>query len=674
MKKIHLILIVCVISIILLAGCSKIKSPLEEFDESSQLWVNRDYESMYGNLSIVAKENISEENFKKAYEEFYESVGLETLSIKNLADVEALKEIIKKEEKISIPIEVSLRTVNGDKKYNTDVIMVKEKIEDKYVWNLEWDYDLIYKSMAEGDQVKTSYERPIRGEILDKNGIKLAENGEIIQVGIVLERLGDMKEEIISDISKTFSVSEEDIKDRLSLSWVKENTFVDLFEISADEFPQIEQLHEKNSGATYKKLSGRVYPYKEITAHLTGYIGYINDEELKQLKVMGFSKNDKLGRDGLEKIFDGSLRGVPGKKIAIVDKNGEDKEILFEEVVKNGEDLKLAIDIDTQIKLYNQLDGEQGTATVMNYETGEVVALVSAPSYNPNRFILGMSNEEFNKLQQDEAKPLLERFAQVYVPGSSLKPITTAIALNESKIDDGFIMDNVEGYKWQKDSSWGGKFITRVTDPGTAVDLEKAMVNSDNIYFAQVALAIGEDTFINKAKEFGIGEVLKLRYGIKKSQLASNDKISSEELLADTGYGQGEVLISVLNLSKAYSAFVNKGSVIEPKLIMDNNEPEFTNVISEEVANKIFDLMIKAVKNGTGRDAYVEGKTIAGKTGTAEINVGKGSSQKKELGWFGAIDNSKETPYITVMMIENVEDKGGSHYVVPKVRSLIEGY
>jgi penicillin-binding protein len=676
MKKIFSVIIMAGILIISLTSCSKVKSPIDEVNDFNEMWTKTDYISMYDKVTIENKKNITEEDFNKAYKDFYEAIGLKKVTVTNMANEEELKEKIKKEESITIPISIQIETTYGQKSYNRDVVLLKENIDDDYVWNIKWDYQMIYDGMEQGDTVKTANILPKRGKILDRNDNTLALNGEIIQVGIVPGRLGDMKEEIISDLAKTFSISEDYINERLNLSWVKEDSFVDLIKISVKDQYLIDEIYDKNNGATYKELNDRVYPYGELVAHLTGYLGYINEEELKILGPLGFTSNTKVGRNGLEKIYEEQLRGIPGKIVSIIDKDGQDKEILLEEKVQDGEDIKISIDIDRQAELFTEIgEEEEGTAACMNYQTGEVLALVSTPSYDPNEFILGMNNEEYNELINDEREPLLNRFSKVYAPGSSFKPITLAIALNEKFIDETFTID-VKGLDWQKDSSWGNYFITRVFDPGTHVDIEKAVIYSDNIYFAQVALKIGSETFLEKAKEFGIGEELSLAYGIAKSQLATNDSISKDELLADSGYGQGQVQVSILNLTKAYSTFVNSGNVVEPKLIMDEGEIETSNIISEEVANEIFELMRKVVEDsrGTGHDAMISGKVIAGKTGTAEIGIETEETSKKELGWFAAIDKSDETPYITAMMIENVEDRGGSHFVVPKVRDFIKGY
>ncbi len=675
MKRKWIILFALMLLAIFISGCTKVESPIVVIDRYAELWSDQDFTTMYASISTQDKNLMYEEDFVKAYKDFYDALKVQSIKVEHTVDEEDLKDEIEKEESLTLPVKVEIQTVYGSKSYDIDIDLIKEEIEDNDVWTIQWDYNMVYDGMAEGDTIETTFTTmPVRGEILDRNGKKLAENGLAIQVGIVPGRLGDMKDEIISDLSETFNISKEFINNRLGLSWVRDDTFVDLLKIPKDKQYMIEEIYAKNKGATYKEINERVYPYKEIAAHLTGYLGYINKEELEQVEELGFTADDKTGRNGLEFIFNEALRGLPGKKVAIVDKDGAEKEILLEEETKNGEDIQLTIDINLQSKLHNKLQGESGTAATMDYNTGEVLALISSPSYDPNKFILGIRDDELKSLQESIEKPLMNRFTNIYSPGSTLKPITTAIALSENVIDRNFSID-VEGLKWQKDASWGSYSVTRVKDPGESVDLEKAMIYSDNIYFAQAALKIGAETFLERAKDFGIGEKLNIRYGVKDSQLATGNMISNDILLADTGFGQGEVQLNILNLNKAYSAFVNDGNVISPKLIVDDSATESTNAVSKEVADEVFNLMIKVVEDeeGTGHDAYIPGKTIAAKTGTAEV-PGLEANTIDELGWFVAIDKSDNTPYITSMMIENVKDRGGSRLAIDRVKAYIQDY
>jgi penicillin-binding protein len=675
MKKLLLLLMALLLLPILVTGCSKEENPLDLFKLYADSWEKGDYAQMYSYISSRDKARISRSDFDTAHRDFYDSLGLDSIKIDYLADEEEILKRSKKEDSISLPITVSLESDLVDKSFDLTVTLSKDMVEDKETWGLEWDYSMIYENHAQGDRVEASFtSMPLRGEILDRKGKKLAENATVVQVGIVPGRLGEMREEIIRDLSETFSISEKYIEDRLALSWVRDDTFVDLIKISRDRIGLIEAIHAKNKGATYKIIDERVYSYKEAIAHLVGYLSFPNEEELEELKDLGFNSSTRVGRTGLEKIFDQQLRGRPGRRIVIVDKDGEDKEELLIEEPVNGQDLQLTIDIDLQAILYDGMKAEQGTATVMDYKTGQVLALVNAPSYDPNKFILGISQADLKDLEEDEGKPLQNRFVNVYSPGSTLKPITAAIALDEGLIDPSFSLD-IDGLSWQKDESWGNYHIKRVSDPGLPIDLEKAMVYSDNIYFGQLALKIGSQTFIDRAKDFGIGEPLKLRYGVTKSQLASGDKITNEILLADTGFGQGQVLVNILNLPKAYSAFVNGGSVVEPKLIMDELENEPTPIIGQAVADQVFDLMLRVVedKNGTGHNVYIAGKTIAGKTGTAQVPDPAGGGLR-ELGWFVAIDKDEKTPYITAIMIEDVRGRGGSRLSSDRVRDFILTY
>lgn len=682
MKVIHknlkkaTLLFILIMSAIFYTGCVKIESPMDIFNEYTESWIIQDFAAMYANISTEDQSLISQTDFKNAYEAFYSGLKIQSINIDHTIDQEELNKQIKNEEQVVLPVKVEMQTEYGNYSYSLDISLFKETVNGKEVWRILWDYNMIFREMTEGDTIQTTFTTlPVRGEILDRNEKKLAHNGVAIQVGMVPGRLGDMKDEIIRDLSQTFEISEQYIRDRLNLSWVKDDTFVDLKKIPKDDQHLIEAIYAKNQGATYKEIEERIYPFKEIAAHLTGYIGYVNEEELQELEADGFTANDKVGRTGLEVIFDESLRGIPGKKVVILDKEGTEKEVLFEQETVNGESLHLTIDIDLQSKLYQQLQGEQGTAAAMNYKTGEVVALVNSPGYDPNQFILGISADQLSDLQEDKAKPLLNRFTQVYSPGSTLKPVTAAIALSEKSVDRNFTID-VQGLKWQKDASWGNYHVTRVTDPGVPVDMEKAMIYSDNIYFAQVALEIGAETFIEKARDFGIGETLPLRYGVKDSQLANGSQITNELLLADTGFGQGEVMLNILNLNKAYSAFVNDGNIINPRLIAGDTELDMKNIISKEVADEVFGFLLKVVEDeqGTGHDAVLPGKTIAGKTGTAEIPSANNPNELDELGWFVAIDQSENTPYITSMMIENVKGRGGSHVSIGKVREFIRDY
>lgn len=657
-------------------ACTKEEDPLASFRNYKTAFTTLDYEGMYANLTTQSKEEMTQEQFSLAFDSIYKELFVESASLTEKLDETELNNKTREADSVSIPVTILLSTVFGEKSYSFDLPLVREVESGKGKGQFRIDFkpELVLQNVETGDKVQVVSVAPQRGKILDRNGRALAGAGEAVLVGIVPGRLGAMKEEIVKDLAIALNISEDYINTRLSLSWVKDDTFVDLKKIPKEQQGIIEAINARNAGATFRVVSERFYPYREAAAPLTGYLGAVNEEELKVLKPLGFNENTKVGRVGLEKQYEEQLRGAYGRKVNLVSASGQVKETLFEEPVKNGEDVKLTIDIDKQVSLYQELKGEKGTAAVMDYVTGEVQALVSSPSYDPNRFILGMTQEEYNALTADPKNPLLNRAAKVYPPGSVIKPVTAAIALEEINFDETFSIQ-VTGKDWQKDASWGGYHVTRVTDPGIPVDLQKAFIYSDNIYFAQMALQIGSERFLKEAAEFGIGTPLHLGIQMETSQLAKGNKITKEILLADTGYGQGEVLVSIVDITRAYSVIANKGLLTEPVLVEGVAGPAGKVLIAEEVAAKVLGYMQKVIEdpNGTGREGYISGMSLAGKTGTAEINTAAAGSNK-ELGWFAVIDSNKGNTLITAMMVEDVEQRGGSHFVVPMVRSFIQTY
>lgn len=429
--------------------------------------------------------------------------------------------------------------------------------------------------------------------------------------------------------------------------------------------------------ATTNEDGVREYPYGEIAAHLVGYIRGISAEELQAHKGEGYTESSTIGKTGLELAFEDRLRGKNGTGIYIVDANENTLKTIAETDVEDGEDIRTTIDIELQKEIFNEFDGDNGLSVAMNPKTGEVLAMVSTPSFDSNSFITGFTDEEWNTLSSDENTPMFARYESTWAPGSSFKPVTGAIGLttNSFTADENF---GTSGTSWQNNSSWGDYKVTTLTTYSGAANLRNALIYSDNIYFAKAAIKIGSDTFAKQLLNIGFDKSLDFPIGMSSSQFGENNEFSSEVQLADSGYGQGQVLVNPLHMASIYSAFVNDGNMIKP-YIEYGEETEYAveNAFTEEAAEEIRDDMIQVVENsnGTGHEAQIRGVTIAGKTGTAELKASK-EEEGEELGWFNAIVISDEAneQLLTINMIENVENSGGSHYLLPKVKNIIEGY
>lgn len=429
--------------------------------------------------------------------------------------------------------------------------------------------------------------------------------------------------------------------------------------------------------ATTNEDGVREYPYGEIAAHLVGYIRGISAEELQAHKGEGYTESSTIGKTGLELAFEDRLRGKNGTEIYIVDANENTLKTIAETDVEDGEDIRTTIDIELQKEIFNEFDGDNGLSVAMNPKTGEVLAMVSTPSFDSNSFITGFTDEEWNTLSSDENTPMFARYESTWAPGSSFKPVTGAIGLttNSFTADENF---GTSGTSWQNNSSWGDYKVTTLTTYSGTANLRNALIYSDNIYFAKAAIKIGSDTLSKQLLNIGFDKSLDFPIGMSSSQFGENNEFSSEVQLADSGYGQGQVLVNPLHMASIYSAFVNDGNMIKP-YIEYGEETEYAveNAFTEEAAEEIRDDMIQVVENsnGTGHEAQIRSVTIAGKTGTAELKASK-EEEGEELGWFNAIVISDEAneQLLTINMIENVENRGGSHYLLPKVKNIIEGY
>ena len=429
--------------------------------------------------------------------------------------------------------------------------------------------------------------------------------------------------------------------------------------------------------ATTNEGGVREYPYGEIAAHLVGYIRGISAEELQVHKGEGYTESSTIGKTGLELAFEDRLRGKNGTGIYIVDANENTLKTIAETDVEDGEDIRTTIDIELQKEIFNEFDGDNGLSVAMNPKTGEVLAMVSTPSFDSNQFITGFTEEEWSTLSSDKNTPMFARYENTWAPGSSFKPVTGAIGLttNSFTANENF---GASGTSWQNNSSWGDYKVTTLTTYSGAANLRNALIYSDNIYFAKAAIKIGADTFAKQLLNIGFDKSLNFPIDMSSSQFGENNEFSSEVQLADSGYGQGQVLVNPLHMASIYSAFVNDGNMIKP-YIEYGEETEYAveNAFTKDAAEEIRDDLIQVVENsnGTAHAARINGVTIAGKTGTAELKASK-DDNGEELGWFNAIVISDEAneQLLTINMIENVENRGGSHYLLPKVKNIIEGY
>lgn len=645
----------------------KIKQTLIDFVEEIN---EKNYEAMEQKVIVS---NMSKEEFITRNQKIYEGIDSSALKVE-------ISKIEKQEEEYQIYYHQKMYTAAGEVEFDNTVMVIKEEQEYK----LKWSPSFIFPQLGDEQKVRISTIKAKRGDILDRNAQKLATDGFILSVGIVPGKLGEKKEQNITKISELTGVSEDYINQQLQASWVKEDTFVPIKKISQSN-TALEEALLQVPGVMVNTEEGRVYPLGKEAGHLIGYVQVINAEELAENEGKGYNTNSVIGRAGLEKAYEETLRGIDGAEIYIADANENKIAEISQQSKKDGQDVKLTIDASLQTKLYEQMEKDKGFFVVMQPITGELLALVSTPTFDSNDFVLGMTTKQWEELNNDTNKPLYNRFVQKYCPGSTFKPIIGAIGLTTGKITP-----NEEyaytGTSWQKSRSWGNYQVTTLTAYNGAKNLLNGMLHSDNIYFAQAALKIGAAPLAENLEQLGFNEPIEFPLPLAKSQYASQNgtQIEGETKLADTGYGQGDVLINPIHMGAIYSAFANGGSMLKPYIeyaenkAQSNKRGEFLkqNVFSSEAANTIKEALIQVVENkeGTANDMKISGTTIAGKTGTAELKASSEDTESGTLGWFDCftVNKSDGNDWLIVSMVENVQDNqdGGSHYLIKKIRTL----
>ncbi|HAQ2982201.1 TPA: penicillin-binding transpeptidase domain-containing protein [Enterococcus faecium] len=585
------------------------------------------------------KSALSEKEILDKYQNIYGAADVKGLQISNL-------KVDKKDDSTySFSYKAKMNTSLGELK---DLSYKGTLDRNDGQTTINWQPNLVFPEMEGNDKVSLTTQEAARGNIIDRNGEPLATTGKLKQLGVVPSKLGDGGEKTanIKAIASSFDLTEDAINQAISQSWVQPDYFVPLKIIDG-------ATPELPAGATIQEVDGRYYPLGEAAAQLIGYVGDITAEDID--KNPELSSNGKIGRSGLEMAFDKDLRGTTGGKLSITDADGVEKKVLIEHEVQNGKDIKLTIDAKAQKTAFDILGGKAGSTVATTPKTGDLLALASSPSYDPNKMTNGISQEDYKAYEENPEHPFISRFATGYAPGSTFKIITAAIGLDNGTIDPNEVL-TINGLKWQKDSSWGSFQTTRVSSDVSQVDLKTALIYSDNIYAAQETLKMGEKKFRTGLDKFIFGEDLDLPISMNPAQISNEDSFNSDILLADTGYGQGELLINPIQQAAMYSVFTNNGTLVYPKLIADKETKDKKNVISETAVQTIVPDLREVVQdvNGTAHSLSALGIPLAAKTGTAEIKE-KQDVKGQENSFLFAF-NLDNQGYMMVSMLENKED------------------
>ncbi|WP_282048437.1 NTF2-like N-terminal transpeptidase domain-containing protein, partial [Bacillus cereus] len=375
------------------------------------LWNDRKFANMYDHLSDHAKKSISKKEFTEKYQKIYEGIGANNLKVKMKGENTKDKELFL--------FEVKMDTDVGPVSFIHEAKLVK----DKESWEIDWTPDFIFPGMKKDYKVRMQIEQGKRGEIYDRNGKGLATNGKATEVGIIPEKLGETAAQTKEIVAQLLDMSIEEVEQKLTAKWIKPDSFVPIG-ILKEGTRQNDYIELE--GVSSHPVNIRTYPLGEAAAHLTGYIGKVNAEELKSLQKQGYQADDLVGKTGLEKVLENKLRGEKGGRVFIEDEKGKEIKNVAKKEAKEGENVTLTIDAAIQEKIFNEMKTEAGSSAAVNPKTGETIALVSSPAYNPNIIVRGASKAQREAWSNDSKLPMTNRFTQAFVPGSVFKTITGA--------------------------------------------------------------------------------------------------------------------------------------------------------------------------------------------------------------------------------------------------------
>ena len=542
-----------------------------------------------------------------------------------------------------------------------------------------------YARLAEGNRIRIIPAEAARGTFYDRNGELLVTNRPGFAVSL-LPLTEPISPEVIARVSKLINVPVDEIQRKIDA-----HVGFDPIRIKTDVLPDIvtiiEEQKDNYPGVVIEVLPIRDYIYGEYAAHVFGYVSEINEEELERRKDEGYKTGYIIGKFGLERIYDKEVRGINGGDQVEVDVSGRPVQLLGRQSPVPGHDLVLTIDkhlqevaeqaVDTQLSIVH---ANAAAAVVMNPQTGEVLAMVSRPAFNPNLFAGGISTQNWNVLNNNPYHPMDNKaITGEYPPGSTFKIVTGTAALDEHKVTpQEKIFDS--GHHW---------IIPKTNAAGEAlgwINFQEAMAHSDNVYFYEMGNRLGVDALERYARMFGLGARTGIDLPYEAEGLVPNRKYKEDNYedgawylseTFDAAIGQGFNLVTPLQAAMVMGEIAANGKRYQPHLVqrvVDVNgntvrefQPKLLSEldVSPSVIRNVQEGLHSVTKIGTAAGVFAGFPIdIAGKTGTAE------NSQGRDHGWFVAY-GPYANPNIVVAVI--VEQGGfGSMSAVPIGRKIME--
>ena len=548
-------------------------------------------------------------------------------------------------------------------------------------WKLQVQNPDIYSEAAEKNRIKSTPILAPRGKILDRDGRVIVDNKasyslllyrdqiKLEHLPVIAEALQLDYRELSAKIRRMTSRPQIIIKDQLSrdeIAWIESHQ-------DADTFPEMQLI----------KSWRRQYPQDGFAAHVTGYVGEIGESELNLPQFIDYHQGDIIGKDGLERQYDNQLRGVDGQQRVLVDNMGRERQMEDTQTAVPGKDLRTTLDLDIQAVAELSMQDKRGAVVALNPENGEILAMVSRPTYDANKFTGRISRTDWTEIAEDPHKPLLNRAIQAQLaPGSTFKPI-----MGIAGLESGVIEEDTHFHCPGGASFYGHYFACHIKAGHGDIALHRAIAQSCDVYFYNVANRLGIDRIAQFAELAGIGhktgvdlpnESTGTMPSTRWKMRTFRQKWYAGETIS-VGIGQGAVTVSPLQIAAALGGLGAGAQWYKPHMVLGQkrvlvNQGHFKEGNLEQVIGGMYGVVNEG---GTGRAGQLPNVKVAGKTGTAQVastERTKGAKLHSSLAnhaWFVAFAPMDHPEIAVVALYENGVE---SYNAVPIVRDVIKAY
>jgi penicillin-binding protein 2 len=641
-----------------------------------QAWERGDHAAMYSLLSPTAQEQVAEDLFTETYLQVAEEATLLDVETQVLAAYEP-------DTYAEVTFAVRFRTaLVGDFGVQNQMPLAFEEGR----WGVDWSPALILPQLSDDTYIQLTTWAPSRGNIYDRNGLGLAVQGGLVEVGVIP---GEIEDEagVLAQLSGVLGESPDDLRERFASA--QPDWYVPLGQVSPELAQMQFEVLSVTPGVEMRESWTRSYREEIIAPHVVGVVGPIPSEEVDQWRAQGYSGDEMVGRMGLERWGEPYLAGQRGGRLEIFTNKGQLVAVLAEKPSRESSSLYTTFDREFQKKVQDILGQQLGAIAVLEAKTGRVLALATYPNFDPNPFATGISDWQWQNLQADARRPLVNRATQgTYPPGSVFKIVTMSAGMEEGGLGatSSFLCLGTWsglGPQWPK-TCW-------LRSGHGNIPLNRALTVSCDITFYQVGLMLNgldQEVLPDYARRFGFGTLTGIEVeeepGLVPDPAWKIQTKGEGWAPGDTvnlAIGQGELLVSPLQVAVMLAAMGNGGTLYRPQVVEmiadDPVNPEWTfdpvEVAQLPVGSDNLEVIqdslhkVTAASYGTAFKPFQELEvSVAGKTGTAE------TGRQNPHAWFAGYVPAQD-PEIAIAVI--VEHSGeGAVYAAPLFRKVVEAY